>query len=544
MSLFAGARNLLSVAGVLAFIAYGTFAVHGQEYIYGVSSDHQLIRMGTGGSGAMVVATITGMDSTVKGFDFRPATGQLYALAASGKLYIIDRRTAVATLVAPLSIPIVGNQFAFDFDPVADRIRIFGVNQNLNVNPNDGTVIVETPLNPGALVPIDASYTNSYKGAGTTTLYVLAGSALNKVNTPSSGTVTQLGLTISMINSMDIAPTPGNNTGLLAIETGVIKLPGAIAHINLENGAVPTFSTLSNNLVLEHVAFMPIRMLPVKLDFDRDKKTDYSVFRPSTNTWYNARSTTGTFTSVPWGTTGDILTPGDYDGDEQADIAVWRGSAGDFYILRSSDGTAQFTHFGQAGDEPLPQDFDGDGTIDLAVVRRAGGLTSWYYIESGSDQFRAVNWGLDTDRIAPADYDGDGKCDVAVRRGTGTQPAVYYILASTAGYYGVQWGLGDDMIVPGDYDGDARSDLAVVRLESTYKWYIRNSSNGAFVSYHFGAPPHVMATGDYDGDGKTDPTVFIPASGDFYSVKSTTGAVSGFHFGQSGDVPPAKNDAH
>lgn len=516
--------------------------VQAQSVVYGVSTSNQLVRRDV--SGTTIVGNITGMDSSVKGLDFRPATGQLYALAASSKLYIIDRRTAVATLVAPIAVPIVGSRFGFDFDPVADRIRIFGLNQNLNVNPNDGTVVNETPLNPGALVPVDASYTNSFKGATTTTLYVLAGSALNTVNNPSSGTMTQVGPTISFINSMDIAPITGITSGLLAIQTGVIKAPGAVANISLENGSVPTFSPLGNLLVLDQIAFKPDRMPAAKLDFDRDKKTDYAVFRPSANTWYNTRSTDNTFSAVPWGATGDILTPGDYDGDEKTDVAVWRGSTGDFYILRSSDGAAQFVHFGQSGDEPLPQDFDADGTTDLAVVRRAGGLTSWYYIESGSGQFRAVNWGLDTDRIAPADYDGDGKCDVAVRRGTGTQPAVFYILGSSAGYYGVQWGLGSDVIVPGDYDGDGRSDLAVVRLESTYKWYILKSSNQAFTSYHFGAPPHIMATGDYDADGKTDPTVFIPASGDFYSIRSTTGAVSAFHFGQAGDVPPAKNDAH
>jgi hypothetical protein len=536
--LFAVVPNLLLAAVTLLV---PVFTVQAQSVAYGVSTDNQLVRRG---GGTTIVGSITGMDSVVKGLDFRPATGQLYALSASSKLYIIDRRTAVATLVAPLTVAIVGNRFGFDFDPVADRIRIFGLNQNLNVNPNDGTVVVETPLNPGSQIPVDAAYSNSYKGATSTTLYVLAGGSLNVVNTPSSGTLTQLGLTISFINSMDIQPVPATTSGLLAIQTGVVKVPGAVAEINLTNGAVPGFSPLSNSLVLDSIAIMPDRLPAAKVDYDRDKRTDYSVFRPSSNSWYALRSTDNTFTAASLGIAGDILTPGDYDGDEQMDIAVWRPSTGDFYVRRSGDGVTQFFHFGQNGDEPVPQDFDGDGRTDFAVVRRAGGLTAWYYTESSSGIFRAVNWGLDTDKIAPADYDGDGKCDIAIRRGSGAQPATFYILGSTAGYYGVQWGLGSDAIVPGDYDGDGKSDLAVVRLESTYKWYILKSSNQTFISYQLGAPPHVLATGDYDSDGKTDPTVFIPSAGDFYTIRSSSGALAGVHFGQNGDVPVAKYDAH
>ena len=536
--LFAAIHNLLLVAVTLLV---PVFTVKAQSVTYGVSTNNQLVRRG---GGTTIVGSITGMDSVVKGLDFRPATGQLYALSASSKLYLIDRRTAVATLVAPLTVPIVGNRFGFDFDPVADRIRIFGLNQNLNVNPNDGTVLVETPLNPGAQVPVDAAYTNSYKGATSTTLYVLAGGSLNVVNTPSSGTLTHVGLTISFINSMDIAPIPATTSGLLAIQTGVVEVPGAVAEINLTNGAVPGFSPLSNLLVLDSVAIMPERMPAAKVDFDRDKKTDYSVFRPSTNDWFVNRSLDNTFFAARFGAAGDVLTPGDFDGDEKTDVAVWRPTSGSFYVLRSSDGVTQFFHFGQNGDEPVAQDFDGDGKTDFGVVRRANGVTAWYSTDSSTGTFRAATWGLDTDTIAPADYDGDGRCDLAVRRGSGAQSATFYILGSTTGYYGVKWGLGSDAIVPGDFDADGRSDLAVVRLETPYKWYILNSSNQSFTAHHWGAPPHILAPGDYDGDGRTDPTVFVPAGGTFYTLKSSSGSLGAIQFGQTGDVPVAKYDVH
>ena len=62
----------------------------------------------------------------VLGVDFRPATGQLYALSSASKIYTLNLGTGLATMVgaAPFATPLSGTSFGFDFNPTVDRIRI------------------------------------------------------------------------------------------------------------------------------------------------------------------------------------------------------------------------------------------------------------------------------------------------------------------------------------------------------------------------------------------------------------------------------------
>jgi hypothetical protein len=117
----------------------------------------------------------------VNAIDFRPATGQLYLLTRDSRLYTLNPATAQATLVATLSIPLGGDSFsgrfayAFDFNPVTDRIHIISnTGQNLRVNPDNGVAIADAPINPGGLNAQGLAYSNSFAGATTTSLYVTA----------------------------------------------------------------------------------------------------------------------------------------------------------------------------------------------------------------------------------------------------------------------------------------------------------------------------------------------------------------------------------
>jgi FG-GAP-like repeat/Bacterial Ig-like domain len=255
-------------------------------------------------------------------------------------------------------------------------------------------------------------------------------------------------------------------------------------------------------------------------DFDGDGKSDISVFRPETGTWYLNQSTAG-FTGVQFGLSTDKLVPADYDGDGKTDVAVYRG--GTWYLQRSQLGFAGIA-FGASDDIPVPADYDGDGKADLAVFRPSNGT---WYLQRSSLGFTGIQFGQSGDKPVAADYDGDGKADVAVNR-NGT----WYLNRSTLGFTGIAFGDSNDKLVPADYDGDGKADIAVFR-PSNGTWYLQQSSAG-FAGIGFGVGTDIPTAADYDGDGKADLAVF--RNGVWY-LNRTTAGFTGIAFGAATDKP-------
>lgn len=132
---------------------------------------------------------ITGLGTgqNIEGIDFRPHTGQLYALGYNpttqqAQVYTLTSTgTATAVNTTPLILSLVQGQIGFDFNPVTDRIRVTSSNGgNYRLNPNNGglegsdaAIAFDTAdVNDGQTAMITASaYSKSYIGTESTVLY-------------------------------------------------------------------------------------------------------------------------------------------------------------------------------------------------------------------------------------------------------------------------------------------------------------------------------------------------------------------------------------
>jgi hypothetical protein len=263
-------------------------------------------------------------------------------------------------------------------------------------------------------------------------------------------------------------------------------------------------------------------------NFDTDDKSDFSVWRPSTGTWYWLNSTDNSFSGVQFGLNNDRIVPGDYDADGKTDLGIFRPASGTWYIQQSTGGVA-IIPFGLAADRPVPGDYDGDGKADLALWRPSTGV--WFIYRSSDLSFDIRQFGISTDKTAQADYDGDGKTDIAVYRPSTGEWYVWKSSDNTTFVY--QFGIAEDKPLPADYDGDGKADFGVFR-PSSGTWYVQRTTAG-FGAAQFGASGDRPVPTDYDGDGKTDFAVY--RNGIWFVLRSSDLGYSIVSFGLADDVP-------
>ncbi len=83
-----------------------------------------------------------------------------------------------------------------------------------------------------------------------------------------------------------------------------------------------------------------------------------------------------------------------------------------------------------------------------------------------------------------------------------------------------------------DFDGDGKTDISVFR-PAEGNWYILRSGDNTMSAQSFGLSTDTLVPADYDGDGKTDVAVF--RNGIWYLDRSRDGFTA-FLFGQAGDI--------
>jgi hypothetical protein len=318
IDLSTGAATLLGIQGT--GINIQAMALQGEPVAGGLpaialGSSNTLARFNTVTPNTAVSVGVSGLvaGETLMAIDWRPQTGQLFGLGVnpgngtgSATLYLLDPQTGAATIVgaaagsiadgAGTPISLAGaTAFGFDFNPMADRIRVVTDNGlNFRINPNDGTVVggaLDAPISglpSGSSGVTGAAYTNNFggpPGSGATTLYTLdpISNMLFIQNPPNNGVQTA-GMPVTLNGSpldfsaaagFDIPPkvqvltsnsvamgagyamlTVGGISQLYSIELsngaatliGQIGVPGTFSGLAVGDGAIiPTTVTLSSS---------------------------------------------------------------------------------------------------------------------------------------------------------------------------------------------------------------------------------------------------------------------------------------------------------
>lgn len=263
---------LMRCAGVAIGVTLAGATVVNAEQIYGVTLNQTLVTWDSATPGTVNFgAAINGLASNeeIRGIDFRPATGELYALGSFNNLYTINPMTGSASLVGGgnFSPGLNGSSFGFDFNPTIDRIRVVSeTNQNLVLDPNDGTSTQATPLFYGAgdtnfgVDPnvVGSAYTNSFAGAMTTQLYGIdTGLDILVTQANSAGTlatVGPIGADLGDLLGFDISGGTGIAYAMVLDE---MSSQSTFWTIDLMTGAASPLGTIGGGSMITAMAVVP-----------------------------------------------------------------------------------------------------------------------------------------------------------------------------------------------------------------------------------------------------------------------------------------------
>ncbi len=218
---------------------------------------------------------ITGLQQgeSILGIDVRPSNGMLYALGSKSRIYTIDRATGAATAVGnELTPSLQGQSFGFDFNPVADAIRIHSdYNQNLRVSPMTGAVVMEDKAltfaenDPNFLQDpnvVATAYTNSVSPKpAATDLYGIDSTRdlLVKVAPPNDGkvsTIGSLGVDVVAVAGFDIYGTGEAADAYAALHVDGAKMPALFA-IDLTKGTATKVADIGHDKAIQGIAIEP-----------------------------------------------------------------------------------------------------------------------------------------------------------------------------------------------------------------------------------------------------------------------------------------------
>jgi hypothetical protein len=267
-------RNLVLAAAVGAASLVAASSSHA-AIAYALTDENSLLGFDTSTPTALLsgVPLHTAANLAIEdliAIDYRPANNTMYGMGKLGAIYAINPITGVATPVSTLSIGLNGSRFGFDFNPVADRLRVVSdIDQNLSVDVTTGIATSQTPLNPANPNITAAAYTNSFSGATSTVLYTIDSltSSLYTQNPPANGTETLVGSLgigdISSVNGFDILTSGvAGATAPVNIAYAALQLDGESASrlytINLATGAATLVGTIGGGDAIDGLTVVAV----------------------------------------------------------------------------------------------------------------------------------------------------------------------------------------------------------------------------------------------------------------------------------------------
>ncbi|HTH10451.1 MAG TPA: DUF4394 domain-containing protein [Acidovorax sp.] len=263
-----------------------------RELVVAVTASHELITFQAGRPDRILERrAVTGLPAGERlvGIDFRVARGVLYALSQAGRLYTLDIPTGALRAVGPgpAVVGLRGTAFGFDFNPVADRIRVVSnTGQNLRLHPDTGAAVDGDPAVDGvqpdpalryawsdvhagrAPDVAGAAYTYNTQDSKITTNYaidralgvlVMQGSreGATPVVSPNTGqlrTVGSLGLPPLLDVAFDISDV--GNTALIAVRT-TVDSQTHLHLVDLRTGATRPLGKVGEGAPLVGMAIEP-----------------------------------------------------------------------------------------------------------------------------------------------------------------------------------------------------------------------------------------------------------------------------------------------
>jgi YVTN family beta-propeller protein len=245
--------------------------------------------------------------------------------------------------------------------------------------------------------------------AGTPTIQALIRSSSDPVGMMVTLTQSSTNPTVYTSNNQ-VTFTSGPTDGISQLHVSV----GDTIYVT-NNLTSETFYLRDSNGGYSSIAFGSPGNMPIVGDWNGDGITKVGTYVSSTETFY-LRNSDGTYQTIQFGSPGDMPIVGDWYGTGRSNIGVYRPSTETFY-LRDSNGGYSSIAFGSPGDMPIVGDWYGTKSTTgykvslIGVFRITSGITTTASMITNTIPTTGVAVSYTTNFACQHDSSSDGICD-------------------------------------------------------------------------------------------------------------------------------------